>query len=293
MIGAITNIILDPFFIFGWCGLPAMGTAGAAVATVIGQAVGAAAGFLFHIRFNRELPIIFKEIRPHGRIIRDIYRIGFPSILMMCIGSLTNYIMNIILGAFTSTAVAVYGVYFKIQSFFFMPVFGINNAAISILAFNFGARKPKRMVRTLRLAIGASLGIMLAGTLVFQFGPELLLSIFKTEPAFMETGVPALRIISIHFPVAAVCIILGATFQSVGIGIYSTISSLCRQLVALLPAAFLLSLTGAVRSVWWAFPIAEVMSLLITTVLFIRVYRKKIKPLEAPVPEPVGSGQNE
>ena len=286
--GAVINIILDPILIFGWGFIPAMGVAGAAVATVIGQWTAAFLAILFNFKKNPDVQFGLRYLKLRGETVRQILSVGVPTTIMMGISSIMNFGMNQIFQKLDPEEIAtsVFGVYYKLQSFFFMAVFGINNAAISILAFNFGARKPKRMVRTLRLAIGVSLGIMLAGTLVFQFGPELLLSIFKTEPAFMETGVPALRIISIHFPVAAVCIILGATFQAVGIGVYSTISSLCRQLVALLPAAFLLSLTGAVRSVWWAFPIAEVMSLLITIILFIRVYRKKIKPLEAAGPEP-------
>ena len=269
MIGAVTNIILDPFFIFGWCGLPAMGTAGAAVATVIGQAVGAAAGFLFHIRLNRELPIIFREIRPHGRIIRDIYRIGFPSILMMCIGSLTNYIMNIILGAFTSTAVAVYGVYFKIQSFFFMPVFGINNGVIPIIGYNYGARKKERIYRTIRFGVLYASCFMLLGFTAFQAIPKLLLSIFNPSEGMLAIGVKALRRISPHFLFAGFCIVAGSTCQALDRSLNSLMVSVLRQLLALIPAAWLLSKTGDVNMVWWAFPIAEIISL-IASAFFLR-----------------------
>ena len=269
MIGAVTNIILDPFFIFGWCGLPAMGTAGAAIATVIGQAVGALFGFLFHVRLNRELPISIREIRPHSRIIGSIYRIGFPSILMMCIGSLTNYLMNIILGAFTSTAVAVYGVYFKIQSFFFMPVFGINNGLIPIIGYNYGARKKERIYRTIRFGELYASCFMLLGFAAFQTIPKLLLGIFSPSEAMLGIGVSALRRISPHFLFAGFCIVAGSTCQALDRSLYSLLVSILRQVVGLIPAAWLLSMTGDVNMVWWAFPIAEIISL-IASAFFLR-----------------------
>ena len=251
IIGAVTNIILDPFFIFGWCGLPAMGPAGAAIATVIGQALGAFFGFLFHVRRNTEVPLSLQAIRPVGRIIRRIYQIGFPSILMMGIGSVTNYLMNIILGAFTSTAVAVYGVYFKIQSFFFMPVFGLNNAMIPIIGYNYGA------------------GALLLGLLVFQLFPAQLLSIFNPSEAMLEIGVKALRRISWSFVFAGFCIVAGSACQALDRSMYSLFVSILRQLLALIPAAWLLSLTGDVNNVWWCFPIAEIVSL-IASAFFLR-----------------------
>ena len=269
MIGAVTNIVLDPFFIFGWCGLPAMGTAGAAIATVIGQAVGAAAGFLFHIRLNRELPVRPGTIRPYGRIIRSIYRIGFPSILMMCIGSLTNYLMNIILGAFTSTAVAVYGVYFKIQSFFFMPVFGINNGLIPIIGYNYGARKKERIYRTIRFGVLYASCFMLLGFFAFQVLPKILLGIFNPSEAMLTIGVKALRRISPSFLFAGFCIVAGSTCQALDRSVYSLLVSILRQIVGLIPAAWLLSMTGDVNMVWWAFPIAEIISL-IASLFFLR-----------------------
>ncbi len=269
MIGAVTNIILDPFFIFGWCGLPAMGTAGAAIATVIGQAVGGVVGFVFHFRLNRELPFGLKDIRPHGQIIRNIYRIGFPSILMMCIGSMTNYMMNIILGAFTSTAVAVYGVYFKIQSFFFMPVFGINNGLIPIIGYNYGARKKERIYRTIRFGILYASCFMLLGFALFQLIPNVLLGIFSPSEAMLAIGVPALRRISISFLFAGFCIVAGSTCQALDRSVNSLFVSILRQVVALIPAAWLLSKTGDVNMVWWAFPIAEVISL-VASVFFLR-----------------------
>ena len=261
MIGAVTNIILDPFFIYGWAGLPAMGTAGAAVATVIGQAVGAAVGFLFHVRLNRELPVRLRDIRPYGRIISSVYRIGFPSILMMCIGSLTNYLMNIILGAFTSTAVAVYGVYFKIQSFFFMPVFGINNGLIPIIGYNYGARKKERIYRTIRYGVLYACCFMFLGLALFQLIPQVLLGVFSPSEAMLSIGVPALRRISLSFLFAGFCIVAGSTCQALDRSINSLFVSILRQVVALIPAAWLLSKTGDVNMVWWSFPIAEIMSL--------------------------------
>ena len=261
MIGAVTNIVLDPVFIFGWLGLPAMGTAGAAIATVIGQAVGAGVGWLFHVRRNRELPIRLNQIRPYGRIIREIYIIGIPSILMMCIGSLTNYMMNRILIGFTSTAIAVYGAYFKIQSFFFMPVFGINNGLIPIIGYNYGARKRERIYRSFRWGVLYASCFMLLGFALFQLMPGLLLSVFKPTRTMLAIGIPALRRLSVSFLFAGFCIVAGSTCQALDRSIYSFFISLLRQLVVLVPAAWLLSRTGDVNMVWWSFPIAELMSL--------------------------------
>lgn len=269
IIGAVTNIILDPFFIFGWCGLPAMGTAGAAIATIIGQAFGAFFGFLFHIRRNREVPLALRDISPVGRIVRRIYQIGFPSILMMGIGSITNYLMNIILGAFTSTAVAVYGVYFKIQSFFFMPVFGLNNAMIPIIGYNYGAGKKERIYRTIRFAVMYATFFLVLGFLVFQLFPAQLLSIFSPSETMLAIGVKALRRISWHFIFAGFCIVAGSACQALDRSLYSLFVSILRQVVALIPAAWLLSLTGDVNNVWWCFPIAEIVSV-IASAFFLR-----------------------
>ena len=261
MIGAVTNIVLDPVFIFGWLGLPAMGTAGAAIATVIGQAVGAGVGWLFHVRRNRELPIHFRQIRPYGRLIRDIYVIGIPSILMMCIGSLTNYMMNRILIGFTSTAIAVYGAYFKIQSFFFMPVFGINNGLIPIIGYNYGARKRDRIYRSFRWGVFYACCFMLLGFALFQLMPGVLLGVFKPTQTMLAIGIPALRRLSVSFLFAGFCIVAGSTCQALDRSMYSFFISILRQLVVLVPAAWLLSKTGDVNMVWWSFPIAELMSL--------------------------------
>ena len=204
---------------------------------------------------------------------------GIPSIIMNGIGSVMNFGMNQILQGFTETATSVFGIYFKLQSFFFMPLFGLNGATISIVAFNYGARKPERIVKTLKLAVGSALTLMIAGFVVFQVVPELLLSMFNPSPAFMTVGKACLRTISFSFPVAAVCIVLGAVFQALGNGIYSTITSLCRQMFVLLPVAYLMSLTGDVDKVWLAYPIAEVVSGSLTVYFFLRIYRQKIKPL--------------
>ena len=269
MIGAVTNIILDPFLIFGWLGLPAMGTAGAALATVIGQAVAAAAGFVFHIRKNRELVFSFKDIRPVGHIIGDVYRIGFPSILMMGISSVTNYILKRILMGFTSTAVAVLGAYFKLQSFFFMPVFGLNNALIPIIGYNYGARKRERILRTFRFGVLYACVLMFLGFAVFQLLPGLLLGMFNASEDMLTIGVPALRTIAISFLFAGFCIVTISLCQALGRSISAFFISVLRQLVALVPAALLLSATGAVRNVWWAYPIAEVVSA-VSCVFFLR-----------------------
>ena len=281
IIGAVTNIILDPFFIFGWLGLPAMGTAGAAIATVIGQAFGAFSGFLFHIRKNREVPLTLGDIRPTGRIIGSIYRIGFPSILMMGIGSITNYLMNIILGAFTSTAVAVYGVYFKIQSFFFMPVFGLNNAMIPVIGYNYGAGKKERIYRTIRFGALYASCFMLLGLLAFQLLPAQLLSIFSPSEMMLSIGVKALRRISWHFIFAGFCIVAGSACQALDCSLYSLFVSVLRQVLALIPAAWLLSLTGDVNNVWWCFPIAEIVSVIASAFFLRSALRKMERTLSA------------
>ena len=275
IIGAVTNIVLDPFFIFGWCGLPAMGTAGAAIATVIGQAVGTGFGLLFHLKHNKEVKIDPKLLAPDGRIIGDIYRIGFPSILMMCIGSVTNYTMNRILIGFTSTAVAVYGAYFKVQSFFFMPVFGLNNGLIPILGYNYGARKRDRIHRSLKFGVLYAAVFMVAGFVIFECIPGLLLSIFSPSEEMLAIGVPALRRIAFHFPIASFCIIAGSACQALDKSFFSLITSCMRQLIALLPSAYLLSLTGNIDNVWWCFLIAEFMSLICST-FFLRKTMKDV-----------------
>ena len=278
--GAIINIVLDPILIFGWFGLPAMGLAGAALATVIGQWIAACLAMGLNLKHNKELKDLKRRhAKPDSQVIRSILSIGVPSIIMVGIGSVMNFGINQILQGFSETATGVFGIYFKLQSFFFMPLFGINNAVISIVAFNYGARNPDRMVKTVKTAALAGLGIMLTGLAAFQLIPEVLLSLFDPSAEFLAMAVRALRTISWCFPVAAVCIILGSTFQALGTGIYSTIVSLVRQLVMLLPAAWLLSRTGDVNLVWWAWPIAETAGLSLTLFFFLRNYRQRIKPL--------------
>ena len=277
--GAIINIILDPILIHGWFGLPAMGVAGAAWATVIGQWAAAFLALYFNEKQNPEVQFGKRYAKLHGPTVKQILTVGIPSIVMNSIGSVMNFAMNQILQSFTETATSVFGIYFKLQSFFFMPLFGINNATISIIAYNYGARKPDRMVKTLKLACGAALTLMLCGFAVFQLAPDLLLSMFNPSDSFLEIGRSCLRIISLSFPVAAICISLGASFQALGNGIYSTIVSLCRQMFVLLPVAYLMSRSGNVNMVWLAYPIAEIASGAVTAILFTRIYRQKIKPL--------------
>jgi len=277
--GAIINIVLDPILIHGWFGLPALGIAGAAWATVIGQWSGAFLGLYLNKTRNPEVQFARRYAKPDINIIKPVLTVGIPAIIMNGIGSVMNFGMNQILQGFTETATSVFGIYFKLQSFFFMPLFGINGATISIIAYNYGARKPDRIVKTLKISGTVAVSMMLVGLLVFQFVPDLLLGLFNPSETFLVMGRSALRTISWCFPIAAVCIVLGASFQALGNGIYSTITSLCRQLVVLLPVAYLMSLTGNVNLVWLAYPIAEILSAVVTVFFFIRIYRQKIKPL--------------
>ena len=279
--GAIVNIILDPILIRGLPGLgiPAMGVTGAAVATVIGQWISAVLALTFNFVYNSDIQLKLKYLKPARRTVGQILTVGVPSIIMNGIGSVMNFSMNQILQGFSETATSVFGIYFKIQSFFFMPLFGLNNATISIIAFNYGARKPERIVRTLKLSVGAALVLMVTGLAVFQLAPDLILDLFNPSADFLKMGRVALRTISWSFPVAAVCIALSSCFQALGNGIYSTITSICRQMLVLLPVAYLLSLTGDVDKVWLSYPIAEIASGTVTAILFARIYRQKIKPL--------------
>ena len=277
--GAIINIVLDPIFIHGKFGIPAMGVAGAAVATVIGQWIGAAVCIYFNLRHNPDVQLAVKYLKPRMETLNPIFAVGIPAFIMNSIGSVMNFGMNQIFQSFQETATGVFGIYYKLQSFFFMPLFGINNATISILAYNFGARRPQRMTKTLKIACGTAFCFMLCGLAAFQLVPEMLLGLFNPSQEFLAIGVKALRIISLHFPIAAFCIMLGASFQALGKGMYSTIVSLCRQLFVLLPVAYLLSLTGDVNMVWWSFPIAEVVSATVTGICYRRLYQKMIRPL--------------
>ena len=231
--GAIVNIVLDPLFIHGGLGIPAMGITGAAVATVVGQWAGAILTWIFNMKLNSEVKIAWRYLKLDKKIVRGILTVGIPAMVMNSIGSVMTFGMNQILQGFNETATSVFGIYFKLQSFFFMPLFGLNNATISIIAFNYGARKPQRMIKTLKLAAVSALALMVTGLLVFQITPDLLLNMFNPSPEFMAMGRVALRTISWCFPVAAVSIVLGASFQALGNGTYSTITSLARQMVVL------------------------------------------------------------
>lgn len=273
--GAIINIIFDPIFIFGLCGAPKMGVRGAAVATVLGQIVGAIMAIIFNHTKNPDIQFKYRGFRPDAKLIGEIYVVGIPSIIMQCIGSVMTYCMNKILYGFSSTAVAVFGVYFKLQSFIFMPIFGMNAGAVPIIAYNFGARKKDRLMKSWKLAWLYATLIMLVGTLAFELIPATLFAPFEPSEHMLSIGVTALRIIGVHFPVAAFCIVTGTLFQALGKSVYSMITSIMRQIVVLLPAAFLLSLAGNLDLVWWAFPIAEIMSAAVTIFFFFRI-RKNI-----------------
>jgi len=279
LVGAVTNLILDPILIFGWLGLPAMGITGAAVATVIGQIASAAFGVWLNVKKNPEIQLNVKELVPDGAVIKKIYAVGVPSMIMGSIGSVMTYGMNRILMGFSSTATAVFGVYFKLQSFIFMPVFGLNNGMVPIIAYNYGAKNKDRMLRTMKLAIMYAVGIMFVGFLVMQIFPVQLFSMFEASADMLAIGVPALRFISISFLFAGFCIIAGSTFQALGNGMLSMIVSIARQLVVLLPVAYLFSLTGNLNLIWLAFPIAELMSVALSGVFLYRMYQKVIKPL--------------
>ena len=279
LVGAIVNIILDPIFIFGYCGEALSGTTGAALATVIGQFCGAGVSFYLNLRKNPDIQLDFKGFRPSAEAIKRIYVVGLPSIAMQCVGSVMTFLMNQILMAFTATAVAVFGVYFKLQSFVFMPIFGMNNGMVPIISYNYGARKPERVKKTIRLAVFYAECIMLVGFCIFQFLPDKLLGLFAASDAMLAIGVPALRIICPHFLLAGAGIVLSSVFQALGNGVFSLTVSICRQLVVLIPAAWLLSRTGEVNMVWWAFIIAEVVSLALSLVFMARINRTVIVPL--------------
>lgn len=277
--GAIFNLIFDPILIFGLLGFPKLGIQGAAIATVIGQFMGAIIACILNIKKNHEINFKFRGFRPNSAIIASIYKVGIPSILLASIGSVMTYGMNLILGIFSSTAVAVFGVYFKLQSFIFMPIFGMNNGIVPIVSFNFGAQHKKRITRTIKLGATAAIIIMLAGTAIFELIPDKLLSLFNASEDMKTLGVTALRIIAIHFPIAAICITMTSVFQALGHGFYSMLCSFIRQLIVLLPVAYLLSLTGNVNNIWWSFPIAETASLSASCFFMVKTYRKDLKHL--------------
>lgn len=277
--GAIINIILDPILIFGLFGAPEMGVTGAAVATVIGQCGGGLIAGICNHKYNREVRLEFKGYRPDFRIIGTIYAVGIPSIIMQSIGSVMTYSMNRILIGFSSTAAAVFGVYYKLQSFFFMPVFGLNNGITPIIAYNYGAQQRKRMIKTIKFSLAVAFCLMLIGFGAFEGIPKVLLGMFNASEDMLVIGVPALRIIGVHFLIAWYCIIVGTVFQALGKAVFSMIVSIMRQLVVLIPAAMILAKLGGLHAVWWAFPIAELMSLTVSTVFLVRIYKTIIQKI--------------
>lgn len=285
-VGSVINLILDPILIFGLFGFPRLEVAGAAVATVAGQIVGGLVGLYLSLTHNPEIQMSADGLRPSKEIVGGIYSVGLPSIIMQSIGSVMVFGMNQILIAFTSTATAVFGIYFKLQSFIFMPVFGLNNGMVPIVAYNYGARKPERIVKTVKLAVAYAVGIMAVGFALFQLFPNVFLSLFTAEgedPAdLLAIGVPALRIISFHFLVAGISVVSMSVFQALGHGVLSLMVSVVRQLIVLLPTAFLLSRLDGLHAVWWAFPFAELFAVSLCALFLLRVYRREIAPMLEP-----------
>ena len=278
--GAIINIILDPIMIFGLFGFPRLGIRGAAIATVTGQIIAMILAVWFNHKKNRDVQLSFKGFKPDGRIIAKIYEVGVPSIVMQSIVSIMTFGMNKILIMFSETAVSVLGIYFKLQSFIFMPIFGLNNGVIQIVAYNYGAGHKKRIMDTIKLSTFIAVGIMLIGLIIFQVFPEGLLKLFNASDHMLEVGVPALRIISTSFLFAGYCIILGSVFQALGNGVYSLIVSVARQLLCILPLAYVFARVAGLHAVWYSFPLAELISVTLTTILFRRIYVKKLKNLK-------------
>ncbi len=272
--GAIVNIILDPILIFGWLGFESMGIKGAAIATIVGQCVAGALGIILNLTVNKEIRLRIKNFLPRWQLIKEMLVIGIPSVLMQAIGSVMTFCMNMILIGFSQTALNVFGVYFKLQSFVFMPVFGLNNGMVPIIAYNFGAGRRDRVNSTIKFSALTAIGYMLLGFAAFQLLPGALLGIFNASEQMLTVGKTALRIISISFVFAGFSVIASATCQALGKSVYSLIISVGRQLVVLIPAALLLSLIGDVKFVWFAFPIAEIVSLVLCIFFLIRVLKK-------------------
>ncbi len=281
MTGAVINIILDPILIFGWFGLPAMGVAGAALATIIGQVLGMLLSLFLNITRNKDLHLQFRGFRPNKRHIKQIYAVGLPSILMQSIGSVMVFGINQILIRFGTTAVSVFGIYFKLQSFVYMPVFGFNNGTVPIVAYNYGAARPDRIQKAVRLGLLIAFSIMVVGTVIFWAIPGPLLLMFDAKENMLQIGVHALRVISLAFPMAAISIVLTGVFQALGKAMYSFLMSVVRQLVFLLPLAWLLANWWGLDALWFAFPIAEVIALLMSLFFYRRVRKSTILPLYA------------
>lgn len=279
-IGAIINIILDPILIFGLFGMPKMGIEGAAVATVIGQIAAWLLAVVFNLKYNNEIKIKAKGFRPNLKTIKNIYAIGIPSIIMVSITSVTTYCLNNILMKFTATAAAVFGVYYKLQSFAFMPVFGLCNGMVPIISYNYGAGYKERIIHTIKLSIEIAVGTMLLALLIIQLFPEKMLLLFNASDDMMNIGIPALRIISLSYIFAGFSVVAGSVFQAFGNGVLSLMVSVGRQLIALVPAAYLLSMSGNVNLVWWSYPIAEIVSLVMSVIFLKIIYSTKIKPIK-------------
>ena len=279
-LGAIVNLILDPCLIFGWGPFPKMGVSGAALATVIGQFCAAGLGLWLNIKVNKEIVVSLRKYPPDKKTVKQIYAVGLPSIIMQSIGSVMTFSLNKILIGYSETAVAVLGVYFKLQSFIFMPVFGLNNGYIPIVAYNYGARRKKRIIKAFKCGAAYAVSIMTVGMIVFLAIPDILLGFFDADEQMLEIGVPALRIISMHFVLASFSIIMISTLQALSKGIYSMIVSFSRQIIVLLPAAYILSKCLGLRAIWWSFPIAEIVSLTLCALFLAKTYRQMIKPLE-------------
>lgn len=277
--GAIINVIMDPIMIFGLFGMPAMGTKGAAIATVLGQAVAALMAVFFNLKFNKEISFGAQYIRPHKETIKAIYIVGIPSIIMQSISSVMNFGMNKILLQFSSTAAAAFGIYFKLQSFVFMPVFGLNNGIVPIIAYNYGARKPDRIKETFKIAVMYAVAIMLVGILIFELLPELLLKVFNASDNLYAIGTVALRLIAIHFVFAGYDIVCSSFMQALGHGVKSLIVSIVRQLLFLLPAAYIFAHVFGLNAVWLSFPVAEIASLILCTIFTGKIFRTEIEPL--------------
>lgn len=277
--GAVTNIIFDPILIFGIGIFPAMGVTGAAIATMLGQFVGLCVGIAANIKRNPDVQFKLKYLRPDGKIILDIYKVGVPSIILSSITSVTTYFLNLIIGAFSSTAIAVYGVYFKLNSFIFMPVFGLNNGVVPIVAYNYGAKDKNRIVKAIKYSLLMAATIMTVGTLIFLIFPGTLLKIFSASDSMMEIGIPAMRIISTSFIGAAISISFSSVFQALGKAFYSMLMSFIRQLIVLLPSAYLLSLLGNINLIWLCFPIAEVAAVALSVGYMMSIYNKMLKNL--------------
>jgi len=273
IVGAVINIILDPIFIFGYFGLPAMGTRGAAIATVAGQIIAMLLGLYFNLTKNTDVQFDFKCIKLESYYFKGICTVGIPTIIMQSIGSVMTYCMNRILIEFSSTATAVFGVYFKLQSFFFMPVFGLNNGITPIIAYNYGAGQRKRMLKTIKLSMLVAFCLTFIGFLCFEGIPQILLGMFNASDEMLTIGVPALRIIGIHYLIAWFCIVSGTVFQALGKAFFSMIVSIMRQLFVLIPAAYILAKLGGLHVVWWSFPIAEVISLMVSSFFLVRINR--------------------